>query len=119
MITKSDLVLRDLDLLRQINQVFAIVSFTLTTVDDDLAAILEPRAPLPSARLRAMQTLVENGIPTGVMLMPILPFIEDTHRKHHRHRHRSHASARWQLHPARNGPDPARPPAGILLRKTG
>lgn len=78
MLTKSDLVLRDLDLLKRINEVFAIVSFTLTTVDDDLAAILEPQAPLPSARLRAMQTLVENGIPCGVMLMPILPFIEDT-----------------------------------------
>jgi DNA repair photolyase len=78
MLTKSDMVLRDLDLLKQINEVFAIVSFTLTTADDDLAAILEPHAPLPSARLRAMQTLVENGIPTGVMLMPILPFIEDT-----------------------------------------
>ncbi len=78
MLTKSDLVLRDLDLLKQINEVFAIVSFTLTTADDDLAAILEPHAPLPSARLRAMQTLVENGISCGVMLMPILPFIEDT-----------------------------------------
>lgn len=78
MLTKSDLVLRDLDLLKQINEVFAIISFTLTTADDDLAAILEPHAPLPSARLRALHTLAENDIPCGIMLMPILPFLEDS-----------------------------------------
>jgi DNA repair photolyase len=78
MLTKSDLVLRDMDLLQQINQVFAIVSFTITTANDTLAAILEPYAPLPSERLRALQTLAENGIRSGVMLMPVLPFLEDT-----------------------------------------
>ncbi|MCA9968923.1 MAG: radical SAM protein, partial [Anaerolineales bacterium] len=76
-ITKSDLVLRDLDLLRQINAVYAAVSFTLTTTDDRLAKKLEPGAPAPSARLRAMKILAENGIHTGVTMMPILPFIED------------------------------------------
>ena len=76
-ITKSDLVLRDLDLLRRINEVYSAVSFTITTTDDQLARKLEPGAPLPSARLRAMKTLAENGILTGVTMMPILPFIED------------------------------------------
>ena len=77
-LTKSDLVLRDLDTLRDINRVFAAISFTITTADDDLAAKLEPGAPLPSERYRAMRALAEAGIRTGVTMMPILPFIEDT-----------------------------------------
>ena len=77
-ITKSDLVVRDLEALRQINRALAVVSFTLTTVDDKLARKLEPGAPLPSARLRAMAALAAAGIHTGVTLMPVLPFIEDT-----------------------------------------
>jgi DNA repair photolyase len=77
-ITKSDLVLRDLDILKKIHQVLARVSFTVTTADDDLARKLEPGAPSPSRRLQAMKKLAEVGIETGVTMMPILPFIEDT-----------------------------------------
>ena len=77
-ITKSDLVLKDLETLKEINAVKARVSFTLTTVDDDLAAILEPGAPSPSQRLAAMAQLAEAGIETGAVMMPVLPFIEDT-----------------------------------------
>jgi DNA repair photolyase len=76
-ITKSDLVLRDLDTLEQIGSRFAAVSFTITTADDELAGKLEPGAPPPSARFHAMQILAEHGIHTGVTMMPILPFIED------------------------------------------
>ena len=77
-ITKSDLVLKDLDTLREINRVYAAVSFTITTADDDLAGKLEPGAPTSSARFEAMRALADNGILTGVTLMPLLPFIEDT-----------------------------------------
>jgi len=77
-ITKSDLVLRDLEVLQQIGQVYAAVTFTITTADDSLAKKLEPGAPPPSTRLRAMRELAERGILTGVTMMPILPFIEDT-----------------------------------------
>ncbi len=76
-ITKSDLVLRDLDLLREINKIYTAVSFTITTTDDVLAKKLEPAASLPSARLKAIETLAANGIYTGVTMMPILPFVED------------------------------------------
>jgi DNA repair photolyase len=76
-LTKSDLVLRDLDTLRKINELFAAVSFTITTADDDLGKKLEPGAPLVSDRLRAMRVLAAHGIHTGVTMMPILPFIED------------------------------------------
>ena len=77
-ITKSDLVLKDKETLISINQVKARVSFTVTTADDALAKILEPGAPTPSRRLAAMKQLSEAGIETGVLMMPILPFIEDS-----------------------------------------
>jgi DNA repair photolyase len=77
-ITKSDLVLKDLDTLVAINQTQANVTFTVTAADDDLAAKVEPGAPRPSARFEAMAELASHGIHTGVTLMPILPFIEDS-----------------------------------------
>jgi DNA repair photolyase len=76
--TKSDLVLMDLESLISINQVYAATSFTITTADDDLAAKIEPGAPSPSARFRAMDQLAQAGILTGVIMMPILPFLEDS-----------------------------------------
>ena len=76
-ITKSDLVLRDLDLLKEIGRVYVAVTFTVTAADDALSKKLELGAPVSSRRLAAMRELSENGILTGVTLMPILPFIED------------------------------------------
>jgi DNA repair photolyase len=77
-ITKGALVERDIDLLRRISRLFAVVSFSITTADDGLAAKLEPGASRPSERFRAMRALADAGIATGVALMPVLPFIEDT-----------------------------------------
>ncbi|MBZ5555029.1 MAG: radical SAM protein [Acidobacteriia bacterium] len=74
--TKSDLVLRDLDLLKKIvgsNRVQ--VNLSITTTDERLARLLEPRAPRPTLRFKAVRTLVENGIPAGVFMMPLLPEI--------------------------------------------
>ena len=76
-LTKSDLVVRDIDVLSEINQMYAAVSFTITTADDELASKVEPGAPLPSSRFRAMRELADAGILTGVTMMPILPFLED------------------------------------------
>ncbi len=76
-LTKSDLVLRDLETLKQISLIYGAVSFTITTADDNLAGTLEPGAPSPSARFEAMRKLAKAGILTGVTMMPILPFIED------------------------------------------
>ena len=76
-ITKSDLVLKDLAVLGAIHKVYAAVSFSITTSDDMLAKKLEPGAPPPSGRLAAMAELASHGILTGVTMMPILPFIED------------------------------------------
>jgi DNA repair photolyase len=76
-ITKSALVTRDRDILQAINKIYAAISFTITTADDELAKKIEPYAPLPSQRLKAMRELSDIGIYTGVTMMPILPFIED------------------------------------------
>jgi len=76
-ITKSDMVLKDLETLKRINDVMAQVSFTVTTVDEHLAKLIEPGAPSPTRRLKAMRILAENGIKTGIIMMPVLPFILD------------------------------------------
>jgi DNA repair photolyase len=77
-LTKSDLVLRDIDLIKEISKEYAAISFTITTSDDKLARIIEPYAPLPSERYAAMKRLADAGIYTGITMMPILPFLEDT-----------------------------------------
>ncbi|HKW26957.1 MAG TPA: radical SAM protein [Terriglobales bacterium] len=78
-VTKSNLVLRDLDVLREIsrhNQLF--VNLTITTLNTDLARILEPRAPRPDLRLEAMRKLNEGGVAAGVICAPVLPGITDS-----------------------------------------
>ena len=77
-ITKSNIVERDADILQDISTVYAAVSFTITTADDSLSQKIEPHAPPSSARFKAMKLLAEKGIYTGVTLMPVLPFINDT-----------------------------------------
>ena len=78
-LTKSDLVLRDLDLLRQINrQQKAVVQMTLTTFDESLCRIIEPHVCTTARRAEVLRILHENGIPTVVWLTPLLPWINDT-----------------------------------------
>ena len=78
-ITKSDLVLRDLDMLEKINEKSkAVVQMTLTTADDELCRILEPNVCVTSRRVEVLKTLGEAGIPTVVWLCPILPYINDS-----------------------------------------
>ena len=77
-ITKSPLVTRDVDLLRRIQRHNEIsVHISLITLDRDLARRIEPRAPTPDARLRALARLRENGIEAGINVMPVLPGITD------------------------------------------
>ena len=77
--TKSDRILRDIDLLDEINQkAKAVVQMTLTTYDDDLCAILEPNVCNTKRRIQVLEEMQKRGIPTVVWLTPILPFINDT-----------------------------------------
>lgn len=76
--TKSTLILRDIDLLQMINsRTLASVAISFSTANDELAAKLEPHAPSPTERLKALQVLNEAGIYTGILYMPVLPFITD------------------------------------------
>ncbi len=78
-ITKSDLILRDLDLLKKINEKSkVVVQMTLTTADDELCRILEPHVCTTSKRIDVLKILQKEGIPTVVWLTPILPYINDT-----------------------------------------
>ena len=77
--TKSDLILRDIDLLSEINKsAKCVVQMTLTTYDDDLCRILEPNVCNTKRRIEVLEEMRKKGIPTIVWLTPILPFINDT-----------------------------------------
>ena len=76
--TKSDLIVRDIDLYQSIQTHSPVIcKITVTTVDEELAAKVEPRAPSPARRLEAIRKLAEAGLFCGVLLMPVLPFLED------------------------------------------
>jgi DNA repair photolyase len=77
-ITKSSLIERDLDLLvpmAERGQVMAAI--TITTLDADIARTLEPRAATPARRLRTIRTLADAGVPVGVSIAPIIPFVTE------------------------------------------
>ena len=77
--TKSDRILRDIDLLSEINRsAKCVVQMTLTTYDDDLCRILEPNVCNTKRRIEVLEEMRKRGIPTVVWLTPILPFINDT-----------------------------------------
>lgn len=77
--TKSDLILRDLDLLKSINEkTKCVVEMTLTTYDDELCKVIEPNVCVTSRRAEVLNIMRDNNIPTVVWLNPILPFINDT-----------------------------------------
>ncbi|MGB3341222.1 MAG: radical SAM protein [bacterium] len=82
MLTKSNLIKRDLDILKKINeQSKVIVSYSFSSVDDKVSSIFEPGVPPPSARLDALAFFKQHGIVCGMFLLPVIPFITDTLEK--------------------------------------
>ena len=78
-VTKSNLVVRDLDILAPMAKKGLVKVFlSVTTVDRGLARRMEPRAPTPERRLEAIERLAEAGVPVGVMTAPIIPAINDS-----------------------------------------
>ena len=80
-LTKSTLVLRDADILARMaegGRPRVLVSFSLSSADDDVSAVFEPGVPPPSERLAAIRALTERGIPAGVFLLPVIPFVTDS-----------------------------------------
>jgi len=93
-ITKSDLVIRDFDLLKQIDEQAvlppdlrdklnhkAFITFSFSTIDGALSRIFEPGATPPDKRLHALQAANQNGFHSGVSMMPILPYLTDSREK--------------------------------------
>ena len=77
--TKSDLILRDIDLLDEINRsAKCVVQMTLTTYDDDLCQVLEPNVCNTKRRIEVLEEMRKRGIPAIVWITPVLPFINDT-----------------------------------------
>ncbi|VXB48746.1 Radical SAM domain protein [Pseudomonas sp. 8BK] len=82
-VTKGALILRDLDLLTELAQQRLVgVMISLTTLDDELKRIMEPRAAAPAARLRAIRVLRDKRIPVGVLCSPMIPMINDMELEH-------------------------------------
>jgi DNA repair photolyase len=77
-ITKSDLVTRDIDVLSKVPCTLAL---TITTDDENTAKLMEPHAPSPTERLKAVETLTQKGIPASVRIDPIIPFVNDNPEK--------------------------------------
>lgn len=73
-VTKSNLVVRDVDLLRKVH---SMVTLTITTDNNHISKVIEPHAPTPSERLKAAEILIRKGIPTSVRLDPMIPFVND------------------------------------------
>lgn len=78
-LTKSTLIKRDIDILKKINEKNrAIVSFSFSSVDDEISAIFEPGVPSPSDRLKTLVFFKNEGIACGMFLLPVIPFVTDT-----------------------------------------
>jgi DNA repair photolyase len=77
-ITKSNLVTRDTDVL---SKVPCTVALTITTDDENTTKLMEPHAPLPTERLKAVETLTRKGIPMSVRVDPVIPFVNDNPEK--------------------------------------
>jgi DNA repair photolyase len=79
LITKSSLIERDIDLLADMaSRRLAMAAVTITTLDPVVARTLEPRAAAPARRLRTIKTLADAGIPVGVSVAPVIPFVTDS-----------------------------------------
>ena len=79
--TKSDLIVRDADLLRELGARNSVhISISLISVDNCLARLLDPFAPRPDLRLEALAGLASNGISAGVLASPVLPLLTDSHQ---------------------------------------
>lgn len=92
-LTKSKLVLRDIELLKKINEVsYANVAFSITLAKDETQKIVEPRASTTTERFEAIKQLKKEGIHSGVLFMPIQPWLSDTHENIDRIFSKAHSS---------------------------
>ena len=101
LITKSSMVVRDIDILKEIKEHSPVlVKITVTAADDELCKKIEPHVSLSSERFSAIKELTDNGIFAGVLMMPILPFIEDNEENILGIIHKAHESGARFIYPA-------------------
>jgi DNA repair photolyase len=94
-LTKNALVLRDLDIIKELNKYNLVRIFTsITSVDEDLRRVLEPRTASYKSRLKVVETFAKNGVPTGIMNAPLIPGLNDMHM-HDVLKAASEAGAKW------------------------
>lgn len=95
LISKNHLITRDIDLFKEFSAFGGVVVYlSITTLDDDLCADLEPRTSRPRARLQAIKELADNGIPVGVNVAPVIPGLTD-HEMPQILKAAAQAGARW------------------------
>jgi DNA repair photolyase len=99
--TKSNLITRDIDILKEIQQHSPVlIKITITTWDDELCKKIEPNVATASKRFAAVKELSDNGIFTGILLMPVLPFLEDNEENIRIIIRRAHESGAKFIYPA-------------------
>lgn len=99
--TKSNLITRDIDILKEIQRHSPVlIKITITTCDDKLCKRIEPDVSIASERFAAIRELSENGIFTGILLMPVLPFLEDNEENISGIIHGAHESGARFIYPA-------------------
>lgn len=99
--TKSDLIIRDIDILKKItNHSPVLTKITITTADDRLCKIIEPNVAVSSKRFEAIKQLSDNNIFTGILMMPVLPYIEDNEENIKTIIHLGHQSGAKFIYPA-------------------
>lgn len=99
--TKSDLVTRDVEILKEIQEHSPVLcKITVTAAEDSMSALVEPRAPVSSRRFQAVKTLREAGIFAGILLMPVLPYLEDSQENVLAIVEKAHAAGAAFIYPA-------------------
>jgi DNA repair photolyase len=81
-ITRSDIIADDLEIIKKISKdSWCTVSFYLPVLDSKIARIFEPDAPTPKERTKVITKFIDNGIPTGVLMSPVIPYVTDSHEQ--------------------------------------
>jgi len=75
--TKSNRILKDRDILKEIAKTYCAVTFSISTTDEEIASVVEPNSPSPIKRFEAMRMLKQIGIISGIIIMPVLPYLSD------------------------------------------
>ncbi len=81
-ITRSEIIVDDIEIIKKISKdSWCTVSFYLPILDNRIVRIFEPEAPTPKERTKAITKFIDNGIPTGILMSPVIPYVTDSHEQ--------------------------------------